>query len=85
MTQEHFHLKYPTPNIKDGHARGKRPIKDQLASKQPQPDPYEQPIVTSVINRGMTQEHFHLKHLTPNIKDGHARGKRPIEDQLAYN
>ena len=32
-------------------AKDKRPTKDQVASKQPQPDPNEHPIFTSGINR----------------------------------
>merc|ERR1711911_502128 len=83
MTQEHLHLKHRRPNIKNGRARGKKPTKDQVASKQPQPDPNEHPIFTSGIIKGMTQEHFHLKHPRPNIKDGLARGKRPTKDRVA--
>ena len=32
---------------------------------------------------GHIEEHFHPKHCRPNIKNSRARGKRPIEDQLA--
>merc|ERR1719350_1417082 len=84
MTQGHFNLKHVTPNIKDGRSRAKRPTKDQVASKQqPQWDPNEHPIFGSGMDGGMTQGHFNLKHVTPNIKDGRSRAKRPTKDQVA--
>ena len=83
MTQGHFNLKHSIPNIKNGRSREKRPTKDQVASKQqPQWDPNEHPIFGSGMDGGMTQGHLHLKHVTPNIKDGCSRAKRPTKDQV---
>ena len=83
MTQGHLDLKHVTPNIKNGRSRRKRPTKDQVTSKQPQWDLNEHPIFGSGMDGGMTQGHLHLKHVTPNIKDGRSRRKRPTKDQVA--
>jgi len=47
----------------------------------------EPPIFVSEMQMdwGHIEEHFHPKHCMPTLKDGRARGKRPIEDQLASN
>ena len=82
MTQGHLNLKHSTPNIKNGRSRRKRPTKDQVTSKQPQWDLNEHPIFGSGMDGGMTQGHLHLKHVTPNIKDGRSRRKRPTKDQV---
>ena len=34
---------------------------------------------------GHIEEHFHPKHGMSALKDGRARGQRPIKDQLASN